>query len=475
MVRNAVSKALRGGARMTGPRASGAYLARPRCRRPTPGGARSGRRRGRRLHPPRGQGAHHRASTPRCARSGCIRSRTRRYRTRPRSSRASRRAASSTSTSSRCACPASSCSSTPCGCGSTSTTTRASATCCRCSAPSGIGSLHLHAAPTVEGVAALPRAARLSVAAIRPATRFDAADGASSSSRGSTSFELGEPMAQARRRADREKSKEVAKRTYAQSVAVTQDLMTSVRMGGRPNIKKIKRVVQGIVDQILNEETSLIGLTTIRDYDEYTFTHSVNVCIFSVALGKRLGLGKVQLYDLGMAALFHDIGKSRVPAEILNKSGGLTDDEWRLIAAHPWLGALALFQTARAAGTAVPRDDRGARASHEARPHRLPATDPAERRSACSARSSRWRTASMPPPRGGRTRPMPLYARAGDAGDARQPAPRHGSGGGEGVHQPHRHLPGGHARRARYLRARDRARREPDPRDAVAADRARHQ
>src|SRR6185369_1043164 len=103
-------------------------------------------------------------------------------------------------------------------------------------------------------------------------------------------------------------------------------------------------VVQGIVDQILNEETSLIGLTTIRDYDEYTFTHSVNVCIFSVALGKRLGFGKIQLYDLGMAALFHDIGKSRVPSEVLNKTGGLSDDEWRLIAAHPWLGALTLFQ-----------------------------------------------------------------------------------------------------------------------------------
>jgi HD-GYP domain-containing protein (c-di-GMP phosphodiesterase class II) len=115
-------------------------------------------------------------------------------------------------------------------------------------------------------------------------------------------------------------------------------------MGGSPNIKKIKRVVQGIVDQILNDETSLIGLTTIRDYDEYTFTHSVNVCIFSVALGKRLGLTKLQLYDLGMAALFHDIGKSRVPQHLLTKTTGLTDDEWPLIAAHPWLGVLALFQ-----------------------------------------------------------------------------------------------------------------------------------
>jgi HD-GYP domain-containing protein (c-di-GMP phosphodiesterase class II) len=143
---------------------------------------------------------------------------------------------------------------------------------------------------------------------------------------------------------NKDKAKERAKRTYAQSVAATRDLMSSVRMGGSPNIKKIKRVIQGIVDQILHEEESLVGLTTIRDYDEYTFTHSVNVCIFAVALGKRLGLNKIQLYDLGMAALFHDIGKSRVPQSVLNKTGGLTDEEWRLIAAHPWLGVLALFQ-----------------------------------------------------------------------------------------------------------------------------------
>jgi HD-GYP domain-containing protein (c-di-GMP phosphodiesterase class II) len=159
---------------------------------------------------------------------------------------------------------------------------------------------------------------------------------------GVTAFALAEPTDNSGE--DRSKSKERAKRTYSQSVAVTKDLMTSVRMGKTPNVKKIKRIVQSIVDQILNEETSLIGLTTIRDYDEYTFTHSVNVCIFSVALGKRLGLTKLQLYDLGMAALFHDIGKSRVPIDVLNKTGTLTDVEWRQIAAHPWLGVLSLFQ-----------------------------------------------------------------------------------------------------------------------------------
>ncbi len=144
--------------------------------------------------------------------------------------------------------------------------------------------------------------------------------------------------------ASQEKTRDRAKRTYAQCVSVTKDLMTGVRLGQSPNIKKIKRVVQGIVDQILHDETSLIGLTTIRDYDEYTFTHSVNVCIFSVALGKRLGMTKLQLYDLGLASLFHDIGKSRVPQHVLNKSANLTEDEWRTIAHHPWMGMLALFQ-----------------------------------------------------------------------------------------------------------------------------------
>ena len=160
---------------------------------------------------------------------------------------------------------------------------------------------------------------------------------------GVLTFDLGPPLHAEDDTDFQQRAKEAAKRTYAQSVAVTKDVINSVRMGQAPSIKKIKRVVQSIVDQILNEETSLLGLTTIRDYDEYTFTHSVNVCIFSVALGRRLGLSKLQLYDLGLAALFHDIGKSRVPLAVLNKTDGLTDDDWRWLAAHPWLGVLALF------------------------------------------------------------------------------------------------------------------------------------
>ncbi|MGH7591968.1 MAG: HD-GYP domain-containing protein [Gemmatimonadales bacterium] len=142
---------------------------------------------------------------------------------------------------------------------------------------------------------------------------------------------------------DAESQRYAAKRTYSQGVAVTREVMTGARLGRAPSVKKMKRAVQAVVDQVLNNETSLVGLTTIRDYDEYTFTHSVNVCIFSVAIGKRLGFSKQQLYDLGLAALLHDVGKSRIPLEVLNKAGGLSEDEWRIMQAHPWYGVLTLF------------------------------------------------------------------------------------------------------------------------------------
>ena len=140
-----------------------------------------------------------------------------------------------------------------------------------------------------------------------------------------------------------QESRELAKRAYAHGVAVTKEVVNSIRLGRTSSVKKVKRAVQMIVDQVLNNETSILGLTTLRDYDEYTFTHSVNVCIFSVALGRKIGLSKLQLYDLGMTALLHDVGKAKIPIEVLNKTGGLGEEEWRLIQAHPWRGAMVLF------------------------------------------------------------------------------------------------------------------------------------
>lgn len=109
-------------------------------------------------------------------------------------------------------------------------------------------------------------------------------------------------------------------------------------------MKQVKQAVQNIVDGVLQNEASLGGLSTLKDYDDYAFTHAVNVCIFCVAIGRRLGLSKAQLYDLGFAALVHDVGMSRIPHQILTKGDKLTADEQKLMEAHTWLGALTAFE-----------------------------------------------------------------------------------------------------------------------------------
>ncbi len=207
---------------------------------------------------------------------------------------------------------------------------------------SGVGVLRVQAAPAPRDWTVL-LSFLLSPQGDDPVTRFENLLRRLESTQVKV-FEVSPPVEAEDDEKFRSKAKEATKRTYAQSVSATKDVMNSIRMGQSPNIKKVKRVVQGIVDSILSDETSLIGLTTIRDYDDYTFTHSVNVCIFAVALSRRLGLTRLQLYDIGLAALFHDIGKSRVPLDVLHKPDLLTDEEWRQIAAHPWLGVLSLFQ-----------------------------------------------------------------------------------------------------------------------------------
>ena len=140
-----------------------------------------------------------------------------------------------------------------------------------------------------------------------------------------------------------DQARQVAKRTYAQTVAVAREAMTGLRMGRGVSLRPVKRAVQSIVDQVLTNEASIVGLTTLRDYDEYTFTHCVNVCIFSVALGKKLGFDKHQLYELGLGALLHDVGKVRMRVELINKAGPLTAEEFDELKEHPAEGLLSMF------------------------------------------------------------------------------------------------------------------------------------
>jgi len=105
-----------------------------------------------------------------------------------------------------------------------------------------------------------------------------------------------------------------------------------------------RRLMQSIFNNITQNESFLYGLTTIKNFDEYTLNHSVNVCILSISLGKRMGLDRNELIDLGMSAFFHDIGKLEIPKEILLKPGKLDKDERNVIEKHPYYGAEKLIE-----------------------------------------------------------------------------------------------------------------------------------
>jgi HD-GYP domain-containing protein (c-di-GMP phosphodiesterase class II) len=135
-----------------------------------------------------------------------------------------------------------------------------------------------------------------------------------------------------------------ARKIYAQTINAVSEVMDNAKMGQTLRFRKSKRVVQCLIDQLLAAETNLIGLTTIRCHDQYTYNHSVNVCILSLAIGERIGLSKQKLCELGMAALFHDIGKSEIPLAILNKTTEFSREEWEIMQQHPMLGVKKLMK-----------------------------------------------------------------------------------------------------------------------------------
>lgn len=140
-----------------------------------------------------------------------------------------------------------------------------------------------------------------------------------------------------------ENKKKVAKKRFFKTVSVAQEMVESAKTGRSINTVKSKRAIQFLIDQLIHDETNLMSLTAIKNFDEYTFAHSVNVCILSVGLGTRLGLSKKKLSELGYAALFHDVGKVKIPLEILNKPEELTAEDWEKIQKHPVLGVKVLL------------------------------------------------------------------------------------------------------------------------------------
>lgn len=102
---------------------------------------------------------------------------------------------------------------------------------------------------------------------------------------------------------------------------------------------EIKRIVTDIISSIRQGSSVLLTFSPLRVLDEYTFTHSTNVCILTLAQAMALKIKDEMLHAIGVAAMLHDIGKIFVPEEVLNKQGKLTETEWKLIRKHPQRGA----------------------------------------------------------------------------------------------------------------------------------------
>ena len=145
---------------------------------------------------------------------------------------------------------------------------------------------------------------------------------------------------------------QITKRVYLRSIGVVKGVFHSMSRDGRVNARMVKRAVQQMVETV--DSDYLLNLTSLKNYDEYTFNHSVNVSVLAIALGRRVGLSRHQLYVLGQAGMLHDLGKLCVPREVLNKPGKLTPEERAVIESHPIEGFLAIASSLGVADETIP-------------------------------------------------------------------------------------------------------------------------
>jgi len=132
------------------------------------------------------------------------------------------------------------------------------------------------------------------------------------------------------------------RQVYSGSIEAARMIWESTRVEGTPNAPAAHEAVEKLADAVDRSQGLMIGLTGMKEHDEYTFTHMVNVSVLTMAQARALGIEGRQLRDLGLAALLHDIGKVRTPVEILNKPAALSQDEMAIVRRHPIDGAAIL-------------------------------------------------------------------------------------------------------------------------------------
>lgn len=127
----------------------------------------------------------------------------------------------------------------------------------------------------------------------------------------------------------------IAKRLYTETLTHVRSFVDDVRKGKDIDYREAAPLVDNLIESVFRNETAAATLFKLKWFDEYTYTHSINVSILAVILGRHLGMAKPELHKLGIAGLYHDVGKARIPEAILNKPGKLTEREFQVMRSHP--------------------------------------------------------------------------------------------------------------------------------------------
>lgn len=132
---------------------------------------------------------------------------------------------------------------------------------------------------------------------------------------------------------------ETLSQTYNEAVSVIGELFHEIGTGRIPNSRRMLNVVSSLASAAVKEPATLMGLTLIKDYDNYTFQHSVNVGVLAMALSASMGMTEPEVEEAGMAGFLHDVGKIRINKGIINKPGKLSNEEFVEMKRHPEYGA----------------------------------------------------------------------------------------------------------------------------------------
>lgn len=130
----------------------------------------------------------------------------------------------------------------------------------------------------------------------------------------------------------------VAKKLHTKTKEAVVSIFSDIRMGNALKLDATVSLVNEINQSIARNSSALISLSRLKNADNYTYLHSVAVCVLMIALGRQLGLKDEVLQQVGIAGLLHDIGKIFIPHEVLNKPGKLTDEEFNIVKTHPLKG-----------------------------------------------------------------------------------------------------------------------------------------